>query len=59
MIRTITTETITDPSLHLPDDFCRTCRGTGVLYDQDYRPGVGTVTVAQDCWACDGTGWGK
>lgn len=42
-----------------PDDVCRTCRGKGRLYDQDYRPGVGTVQIAQDCWACNGTGWGK
>lgn len=42
-----------------PDDFCRTCRGSGRLYDQEYRQGVGTVSVAMDCWACDGSGWGK
>ena len=44
---------------HRPGDFCRTCRGKGVLYDTDYRPGIGTVQIAQGCLACNGTGWGK
>lgn len=43
---------------HSPDDFCRTCRGTKVLRDQEYRHGEGTVWVAMDCWACNGTGYG-
>lgn len=38
-----------------PDDFCRTCKGSGKLRE----PGERGVTVVSDCWACDGKGTGR
>lgn len=38
-----------------PDDFCRTCDGEGLYRYDDQREGR-TVTVTDQCHACNGTG---
>jgi DnaJ-class molecular chaperone len=47
------------PAERSPDDFCRRCRGKGRLVDQEYRFGIGTVSVSETCWACNGSGYGR
>ena len=53
------TEPDQKPAERSPDDFCRTCRGKGYLVDQEYRPGIGMVSVSETCWACNGSGYGR
>lgn len=38
-----------------PDDFCRTCNGSGRFRYEDDRQGK-KVTVSDTCWKCNGTG---
>jgi DnaJ-class molecular chaperone len=42
-----------------PQDFCRLCRGEGLISEWEFRNGYERVQVWQACPSCKGKGFGR